>query len=156
MNNPYPVHELNGWRWFVCFFWGERTYAKNSLMLYWYVLPVVYYIMLGICVLGFNYFPWTLINLIATAGVVGAIVKDSLVYANRQMGMQLVNILVGIVCLHHEINIGMTIIYWPIEPFVFSIIALGGVLGLLRRLQNAVIWFLLERATKDMEVITHG
>jgi hypothetical protein len=151
-----PLSTLRGWRWYVWLFWGDRTYSRNSFALSWFVFVLVGYGALALCVLAFNYCPWTLFNIMAITGVSAGLFSETIRQANQQIGAQLFALILGALGYFYQVNLDLTAIYWSLEPYLFAFLALGGALGLMRRAYNNFIWRLLDSIAASRKEQAHG
>jgi hypothetical protein len=142
-----------GWRRYVWELWGSREYARNYNDNTWTVFVLMSAIMMGFCFLLFNYCPWTLLNIIATGGITLGISHECYVQANRQYESQVCFVNAGALGLYFQLDLGVHVLYWQLEPYLFTALLTGGGFGLLRRGYNAFIWWLIDKAIGQKELV---
>lgn len=128
------------WMW-----WGGRQYARNSEN--WrdgFVLAMMYYFVVVLCVLFYRYWPFHLMGLFALS-IAALTVLSTFVMANKSIWIGLLNMGIGVIGLHFHIQFGLTFFSHSMEPALFWVFVASGLIYLYRRGWNTVIWKMLDR-----------
>ena len=125
-----------------CF--GKRRYARNSRdgssvarMVFWWMAAAF-----GVVV--FVYFPLKVMSLVFMLGLVSWGLTDAIRCANTAIGLGVMNLLLGVAGLLWHWHFGVTFFGHHFEFVLLWGFVVSGVLALLRRFWNALIWRLLD------------
>lgn len=144
-----PLSEVNGWEHFILLFWSERRYARNlkedGLSL---GLAIITLLSFAITDLIFQYWPLHFMGLWMGLGLFLGLLYTGLHYVNQAPFLSVFYVLLGSVLLLLKqsgyADFPLTVFHWHLEQYAYAMLILVGVLGLVRRGWNALIWWQLD------------
>lgn len=141
--------QLRGWQWWVWMLWGRRRYSRNYID-HGYLAS--YFFLLLLAAGGIAFFallPFKLLGLFVCLPLNGVAIVWPIVYANRSVGLVWGGLALGLFGLASSLPLGLVLWGYSFAPILFGGYLAGGLLAVLRRYWNALIWWRLDRIMRD-------